>query len=228
VKNSFFSQFRANFFAGLTISLPAIISIKLLAWLFGTASTITDVLLIFIPHEITHEAKDGKLGEGPLHWYWSVVALCLAVVLIVLIGMLAGNFIGRKIIELVDGWLLRIPFLNKIYGTTKQVNDAFASGSSGTFKTVVLVEFPRQGLFSVGFLTSRLQPEMQNKLPEKMVCVFVPGTPNPTGGFLIIVREDQITKLDMTVADGIKFIISLGAIGPEHAGQRGDKTAPPA
>lgn len=226
MKNTFISRWRANFFAGLSISLPAIISFKLITWLFFTASTVTDVLLIFVPREITHEASGGKPGEGPLHWYWSLVALCLAVLLIALVGLLARNYLGKKMIEWVDSSLLRIPFLNKIYGTTKQVNDAFASGGNNSFKTVVLVEFPRVGIYSVGFLTSRLQHEMQTHLPEKMVCVFIPGTPNPTGGFLVIVREDQVTKLDMSVAEGIKFVISLGSIGgeaPDHGDKHPDK-----
>jgi uncharacterized membrane protein len=107
--------------------------------------------------------------------------------------------------------------LNKIYSATKQVNAALTSGNKTAFKTVVLVEFPRAGSYSIGFLTSEQHDEVQRKLKEKAVCVFVPTTPNPTGGFLIIVPEDKIIKLDMSVADGIKYIISLGAIAPEFA-----------
>jgi uncharacterized membrane protein len=111
--------------------------------------------------------------------------------------------------------------LNKIYSATKQVNAALTSGNKTAFKTVVLVEFPRAGSYSIGFLTSEQHDEVQRKLKEKAVCVFVPTTPNPTGGFLIIVPEDKIIKLDMSVADGIKYIISLGAIAPEFASGSG-------
>src|SRR6267154_1201033 len=105
--------------------------------------------------------------------------------------------------------------MNKIYGATKQVNDAFSSGNKTAFRTVVLVEYPRPGVYSVGFITSEPNEEIRAKTKEKVVCVFIPTTPNPTGGFLVLVPEDQVTKLDMSVADGIKFIVSLGAIPPE-------------
>jgi uncharacterized membrane protein len=145
------------------------------------------------------------------------VALLLAVTLVTVVGLLARNYIGKRMIEWVDEGLLHVPLLNKIYSATKQVNAALTSGNKTAFKTVVLVEFPRAGSYSIGFLTSEQHDEVQRKLKEKAVCVFVPTTPNPTGGFLIIVPEDKVIKLDMSVADGIKYIISLGAIAPEFA-----------
>lgn len=217
MNTDFLIRWRANFFAGLAIVLPGIVSVCVIFWLFFTASRITDTLLIFISREITHESLGGVAGAGPMHWYWSLVALALAVVLTSFVGLLARNYLGKKMIEWVDSSLLRVPFLNKIYGTTKQVNDAFAHGGKSSFKTVVMVEFPRTGMHSVGFLASEAQGEIQARLPEKMVCVFIPTTPNPTSGFMVIVPEDQVVKLDMTVAEGLKLIISLGAISPDHA-----------
>ena len=218
------SKWRANFFAGLAILLPAVISIVVIFWLFFTASRITDTLLIFIPRDITHEKLGGELGAGPMHWYWSLVALVLAVLLTSVVGLLARNYLGKKIIEWVDTSLLNVPFLNKIYGATKQVNEAFTSGNKTSFKTVVMIEFPRQGMYSVGFLTSEVHAELQSRISVKTVCVFIPTTPNPTSGFMVLVPEDQVTKLDMSVADGIKFIISLGSISPEHAPMQRAKT----
>ncbi len=123
----------------------------------------------------------------------------------------------------MDASLLRVPLLNKIYGATKQVNEAFTSGNKTSFKTVVMIEFPRAGMYSVGFLTSEVHQEIQQKAREKVVCVFIPTTPNPTSGFMVLVPEEQVTKLDMSVADGIKFIISLGSITPEHIPQAPQK-----
>jgi uncharacterized membrane protein len=120
VKKSLFARWQANFWAGLAIVLPAVISIAVLRWLFGTIANITDTLLIFLPTKLTHH--DG--GNGAMYWYWSLVALVLAIFLIGTVGLLARNYFGRKIIEWVDSALLRIPLLNKIYGATKQVNDA--------------------------------------------------------------------------------------------------------
>lgn len=210
--NNFFGRWRANFFTGLVVVLPAVISLALVKWLFGTVSSITDTLLIFLPQTLTHE----RSGEGPMYWYWSLVALMLAILLIGLVGLLTRYYFGKELIRWVDTALLRVPLLNKIYGAIKQVNEAFSSGSKSSFKTVVLIEFPRPGMYSIGFITSEQHDEVQMKTKEKVVCVFVPTTPNPTSGFLMLVPEDQVTKLEMSVADGIKYIISLGSIAPEY------------
>lgn len=212
MKQSLFARWQANFWAGLAIVLPAVISIAALMWLFGTVASITDTLLIFLPHAWTHRDH----GNGPLFWYWSLTALALAVLLIGLVGLLARNYFGKRIIQWVDSGLLRVPLLNKIYGATKQVNDAFSSTNKTAFRTVVLVEFPRPGVYSIGFITSEPDAEVQSRIPTKVSCVFVPATPNPTSGFLLLVPEDKISKLDMSVADGIKYIISLGSIMPEN------------
>ena len=118
-------------------------------------------------------------------------------------------------IRLLDSALLRIPLLNKIYGTLKQVNEAFSSSNS-SFKQVVLVPFPQPGHHAVGFLTGGGHQEVQAKTGKKLLSVFVPTTPNPTSGFLMMVPESEVIRLEMSVADGIKFIISLGAVSPEY------------
>ena len=202
---------RANFFTGLAVVLPSAISIAVVLWLFGTIANITDKLLFLVPPEWKY--VNGQAGA--IRWYWSVVAFLLAITVISLIGRLTRHFIGRKLIELFDGWMLRIPLLNKIYGAIKQVNEAFSSNKDSSFRQVVLVEFPKQGTYSVGFITGDQNQEIQARTQEKIVSVFVPTTPNPTSGFLILVPENSVTKLNMSVADGIKFIISLGAVSPE-------------
>lgn len=209
---SLFSRWQANFFTGLAVVLPAVLSIALVLWLFGTIANLTDFLLIFIPAKITH-MDDGK---GPMYWYWSLVALIFAAALVTLIGSLARVYLGKQVIQMVDQLLLRVPLLNKIYGAIKQVNDAFATNKNSSFKQVVLVEFPREGIYSIGFITGDQHKEVQTKTQEKIVSVFVPTTPNPTSGFLILVPEAKVTKLEMPVADGIKFIISLGSVAPEY------------
>ncbi len=207
-----FARWQANFWAGLAIVLPAVISLAVLQWLFGTIANITDTLLIFLPAKLTHHND----GAGPMYWYWSVVALLVAVFLIGTVGLLARNYFGRKIIEWVDSALLRIPLLNKIYGATKQVNDAFSASNKTAFRTVVLVEFPHAGTYSIGFITSDQPEAVQAKTGLRVVCVFVPATPNPTSGFLLMVPEEKVIKLDMSVPDAIKYVISLGAIMPGY------------
>jgi uncharacterized membrane protein len=215
VNRDVFPRWRTSFFTGLAIVLPAIVSLVVIFWLFFTISTVTDKILIFVPKAITHQDGPAGPGTGDIHWYWSMVALLLTFVLISIVGMLARNYLGQKLIESVDTSLLRVPLLNKIYGTTKQVNEAFTSGGKNSFKTVVMVEFPRAGMYSIGFLTGEADNEIRAKTDEKLFCVFIPTTPNPTSGFLVLLPEDEVTKLDMSVAEGVKFIISLGSISPE-------------
>jgi uncharacterized membrane protein len=182
-----------------------------LVWLFGTISNVTDTLLFFLPRRWTHEAN----GAGQVHWYWSFVALLFAVFLISLVGRFARHYFGKKIIKWIDRTLLHVPLLNKIYGTVKQVNEAFSSNKS-SFKQVVLVKFPHTECQSIGFVTGE-QKSFSGKNGKKMFSVFVPTTPNPTSGFLLFVAEDQITKVNMSVPDGIKLIISAGSISPDQA-----------
>jgi uncharacterized membrane protein len=212
VKNTLLARWQANFWAGLAIVLPAVISLAVLRWLFGTVANITDTLLLFLPAKLTHHDQ----GNGPMYWYWSLVALVLAIFLIGTVGLLARNYFGKRIIEWVDSALMRIPLLNKIYSATKQVNDAFSATNKTAFRTVVLVEFPHPGVYSIGFITSDQQEEVQVKTGQKVVAVFVPATPNPTSGFLLMVPVEKAIKLDMSVAEAIKYVISLGAILPGH------------
>jgi uncharacterized membrane protein len=209
VNKSLFARWRANFFTGLAILLPAIASVVILVWFFSSVANVTDTLLFFLPSKLTH--RNG--GEGTMYWYWSLAALALAVLLISLIGRLTRYYIGKKMVEMLDNGLRRLPLFNKIYLTIKQVNEAFTSNKS-SFKQVVLIEFPRAGQQAVGFVTGE-QDESFHKGLQKTISVFVPTTPNPTSGFLVLVPESEVIKLDMSVAEGIKFIVSLGAIPPE-------------
>lgn len=210
MKKTLLARWRANFFTGLAVIMPGVISIGALLWIFGTVATFTDTLLFFLPHKLTHQDD----GAGKMFWYWSVAAFVLAIVLICLVGLTARFYFGKKLIEWTDTALMRVPVLNKIYGATKQVNDALVSGNKNSFKTVVLIEFPHQGSYSLGFLTSE-DSEIHVRPEQKLVCVFVPTTPNPTSGFLMLVPDEKVTRLKMSVADGLKYIISLGAIAPE-------------
>jgi uncharacterized membrane protein len=153
VKKDHFAQWRANFFAGLAVVLPAVVSVVVIFWVFFTVSIVTDTLLIFIPRQITHDSLAGEAGKGPMYWYWSLVALLVAILLTSVIGVLARNYFGNKLIQWFDASMFRVPILNKIYGAIKQVNEAFGSGSKSSFKTVVMVEFPHPGMRSIGFLT---------------------------------------------------------------------------
>ena len=213
MRKTFLANWRASFFTGLAVTLPALLTLAAVKWIFGTIASFTDTLLFFLPHVLPAKDVFENGSTAPMFWYWSLLALALALVLISAVGLLTRYYIGKRIIEWLDTAMMKVPVLNKFYGAIKQVNEAF-SGNKNSFKTVVLVEFPRAGSYSVGFLTSDDNAEASRKIGEKLVSVFIPTTPNPTSGFMILVPADKVTKLDMTVAEGVKYIVSLGAIAP--------------
>lgn len=208
---------RRNFFTGLAVVLPVIISIGVALWLFNQAVAVSDILLFpfrFIPGiDLIDIWKDGKPGTD-LYFEWKVVAILEAVVLTGLLGFLTRYYIGKKLVQLMDYVLLNVPLLGKIYGTVKQVNQAFTSEKKSSFQQVIMVEFPRKGLYSVGFVTAE---QVKTDEGESIISIFVPTTPNPTTGFLLVLPESKVVKLDMSVAEGIKYIVSLGAVPPENA-----------
>jgi uncharacterized membrane protein len=216
VNKSLFARWRASFFTGLLIVLPGVVTLAVVKWFFGTVSSFTDALLFFLPYCHLDPKMIFVNGQsGAMFWYWSLLALVIGVAIVSTVGGMTRYYIGKRLIAWADNAMLHVPVLNKIYGTIKQVDEAFTSGKKSSFKTVVLVEYPREGIYSVGFVTSEQADEVEAKTRQKCVCVFIPTTPIPTGGFLIIVPEEKVIKLDMSVADGFKYIISLGAIAQE-------------
>ena len=210
------ARWRTSFLTGLAVVLPGVITLAVVKWLFGTISSFTDTLLFFLPYTLGPKAVYQDGVSGPVFWYWSVLALLLAVVIVTVVGVLTRYYFGKRLIAWADSVMLRVPVLNKIYSTIKQVDEAFTSGKRSSFKTVVLVEYPREGIYSIGFLTNERADEVREKTDKNCVCVFIPTTPIPTGGFLIIVPEEKVIKLDMSVADGLKYIISVGALSQEN------------
>ena len=214
MRKTIFARWRRSFLTGLAVSLPALLTLAAVKWIFGTISSFTDTLLFFLPYCLGPKLIYANGQDGAMFWYWSLLALALAAALIIAVGVLAQYYIGKRMIEWLDTAMMNVPVVNKFYGAIKQVNEAF-SGNKDSFKTVVLVEFPREGMYSIGFITNEQRGEVQQKTKEQVVAVFIPTTPNPTSGFLVLVPEEKVTKLDMSVADGIKYIVSLGSIAPE-------------
>ncbi len=214
MRKTLFARWRRSFLTGLVISLPALLTLAAVKWVFGTISHFTDTLLFFLPYYLRPENVYQNGQSGDVFWYWSLLALLLAALLITGVGVLAQYYIGMRMIEWLDTLMMNVPLLNKFYAAIKQINEAFA-GSKTSFKTVVLVEFPAAGSYSVGFITSETKSTLVKAQGKDLIGVFVPTTPNPTSGFLILVPEEKVTKLDMSVADGVKYIVSLGAIAPD-------------
>ncbi|MFW5835075.1 MAG: DUF502 domain-containing protein [Pseudomonadota bacterium] len=157
--------------------------------------------------------------------------LVLAVTLITLVGMLTAGFVGRSVMRMGESVLTRMPVIRTIYGTLKQIFEAVLSNSSQSFREVVLVEYPRRGIWAIGFVTGTTRGEIQERVEPKLINVFVPTTPNPTSGFLLFFPREDVLRLEMTVEEGVKMVISSGIVAPERiqeATARQPATRPPA
>ena len=133
-------------------------------------------------------------------------------------GFLVRNYIGRKLVSVWENIISRIPLINKIYVSIKQLLETIISGTGKDFKRVVLVEFPRTGIYSLAYVTGVAVGELQKKTNKKVINVYVPTTPNPTSGYYLVVPEDEVIPLEMSVEDSFKLLISGGIINPESTG----------
>lgn len=145
----------------------------------------------------------------------SVISIFIVIAIITIFGWLSKFFLGKSVLKFTEGLIQNIPFINTIYSTVKQIVDTLGKNKQAVFQKAVLVHFPNETMYSIGFLTNRSVGETQEKTKETVCNVFVPTTPNPTSGFLIMVPEDKLVVLDMSVGDAIKLIISGGAVAPE-------------
>lgn len=142
------------------------------------------------------------------------ISIFIVFLLITAIGYGSRFFIGRILLNSFEKLLDRVPLINTVYRTVKQIVDTFSKQKKAVFQEVVLIEYPRKGSYAIGFLTSKAKGETQDVTGEPIVNIFVPTTPNPTSGFLLMLPEDDVTHLKMSVADGMKVIISGGAVAP--------------
>ena len=142
--------------------------------------------------------------------------LTVPLLAILLIGLMARNFVGRWLLEFGEGTLSKIPVAGAVYKTLKQLLETFLSNKSNRFRRVVLVEYPREGLYSVGFVTGDVGPSLQPELDEKLLSVFIPTAPNPTTGWYTLVPEASVKDLDISVEDAFRTIISAGIVNPDQ------------
>jgi len=138
----------------------------------------------------------------------------LGFLIVLLTGLLVTNFIGQALVAIGEDLLERIPFVRALYGGVKSFSETVLSNSGNSFKKVLLVEYPRAGIWTIGFQTTDQLPEINARLGEPQVCVFIPTTPNPTSGFIIFVPKARCIELDMPVETAMKMIVTLGVVGP--------------
>jgi len=142
------------------------------------------------------------------------LGVVLAVVLVLATGMVVANFLGKRIVAAWESLLARIPLVRTLYAAIKQIMEAVLATDAKSFSKVLLLEYPRKGVWSFAFMTSDELGEVQDKTNEKVISVFIPTTPNPTSGFVLMVPASDVIELDMSVEDGLKMIISMGVVVP--------------
>lgn len=195
-------HFRRYLVAGLLVWIPLGVTI----FLIRIAIRLMDQTLGLIPQPYRPEALLGFEIPG--------LGVVLTFLLLLITGVLAANFVGRAFVGGWESLMDRIPVVRSIYSAAKNFAEIVFSDSSQSFKKVLLIEYPRRGLYSLAFQTSTELGEVQGRTGEDVVCCFVPTTPNPTSGFIIIVPKKDITVLDMEVDEALKMIISLGVVIP--------------
>jgi uncharacterized membrane protein len=201
-------KLRAYFFTGVLVTAPVVITFyvayKIIMWIDnGVAKLLPpqfkEYYSTMLPYSIP--------GLG-------VVVLIIAMIFV---GMFAAGFLGKFFIRLGEWILRKVPFLSSVYSLLKQIFESFLSNKKQSFSKVVLFEYPRKGIWILGFLSSETDCEVKKILKKDMYNIFVPTTPNPTSGFFVFVPKEEVTLLDMSVEEGLKFIISCGIVSPEQA-----------
>lgn len=204
-----FRSIRTAFITGLLILLP----------LGVTAFTVGFVLdRIGNPaSELFFRFIDTNIRELPtIGISLQIVSLLIVVFIITILGYFSRIFIGQLLFNFFERVLGKVPLINLIYNTVKQIVDTFTQQQKAVFQEVVLIEYPRKGVYAVGFLTNRAKGEIQALTGEELVNVFVPTTPNPTSGFLLMLPKESVVPMQMSISDGMKLIISGGAVVPPY------------
>ena len=193
-KKSFFSKIRNNFIAGIVVLIPIGITLYLTLFLVRISGKI-------IPKEIN--------PNNYLPFNIPGVEIAIALVLITFVGWLSLSFLGKKFFELFNNILKKIPILRTIYSAIGQMTETFTK-SDNNQKNVVLLEYPRKGIWAIGFATKENEGMLKNKIGQEIINVFVPTTPNPTSGFLLMVPRKDLIYLDVSFEQASKFIVSAG------------------
>jgi uncharacterized membrane protein len=203
VKKYFLSgPLKKYFITGLLIWIPLIITIWVLKVIFDTL----DQSLLLLPVSFQTESWLGVHIPG--------LGAVLTILIVLVTGIFATNFFGAQLVELWHDILNRIPVVNSIYSSVKQISDTLFSSSGQAFRKALLVQWPHEGMWTIAFLTGAPGGDVTKHVPPDCLSVYVPTTPNPTGGYFVIVRRSQVIELDMSVDQALKYIISMGVVPP--------------
>ncbi|GIZ50888.1 DUF502 domain-containing protein [Noviherbaspirillum aridicola] len=205
---------RKYFITGLLILVPLVITV----WVLKLILTTMDQSLLLLPEDWQPNKLFGFQITG--------MGAVLTVLVVFLTGVLARNFIGTRIVHLWERLLGRIPIVNSIYSSVKQVSDTLFSSSGNAFRKAVLIRYPHQNAWTIAFLTGVPGGDVKNHLAGDYISVYVPTTPNPTSGFFLMLPRADTIELDMSVDEALKYIVSMGVVAPPAATQKAPKAVP--
>lgn len=195
-------RLRRYFVAGLLVWLPLVATLLLLTFVIR----IVDRSLLLLPPALRPENLLGFTVPG--------LGVILTLLILLLTGVIVANFFGRRLVAMWEGLLAKIPLVNTIYGALKQITSSLFSDASQSFREVVLVEYPRRGLWMLAFVTGDTPKQFQKTIGQDLINIYVPTTPNPTSGFYIMVPPSEVKRLDIPVEAGLKMILSAGVVNP--------------
>jgi len=204
VRVGLWPRLRGYFFAGMLVTAPIAITVY-----------VALLLIRFVDEQVFALIPPQYNPETYLPFSVPGIGVVLMLVILTLIGAIAAGYIGKMLLRLSDRLLNRMPVIRSIYGVAKQIVETVVSNKSVAFREVVLIEYPRKGIWTIGFLTGRAIEPIADRIGQpELVNVFVPTTPNPTSGFLLFVPDSDIHRLPISVEDGIKLVISAGIVLP--------------
>jgi uncharacterized membrane protein len=197
--------------AGLLVVVPVVIT----AWVLDWVISIMDQTLLILPGRWHPDKLLGYHIPG--------FGVLLALVILLVVGAAASNFFGKKLVGWWNALLHRIPIVRSIYSGVKQVSDTVFSESGNAFRTAVLIQWPREGSWTIAFVTGVPRGDTANHLTDDYLSVYVPTTPNPTGGYFILLKSSECIELRMSVDDALKYIVSMGVVAPAMPPRLADK-----
>lgn len=205
---------KRSFFTGLVFALPICITIFVINLLLNYIGTpISHILFGWLDIRICN-----SFG---MKFLLNTISIAVVVLLIIAIGMLSKFFLGKWAMRAIEKFIEHVPVVKNIYKTIKQIVETFGQNHKEVFSKTVLIEYPQKDSYAIAFLTSETEGEIQDRTGQTVVNVFVPTTPNPTSGFLLMIPKKKVTELDMSVADGMKLIISGGVVVPAYEKKKG-------
>lgn len=205
---------KRSFFTGLVFALPICITIFVINLLLNYIGTpISHILFGWLDIRIC--------TSFGMKFLLNTISIAVVVLLIIAIGMLSKFFLGKWAMRAIEKFIEHVPVVKNIYKTIKQIVETFGQNHKEVFSKTVLIEYPQKDSYALAFLTSETEGEIQDRTGQTVVNVFVPTTPNPTSGFLLMIPKKKVTELDMSVADGMKLIISGGVVVPAYEKKKG-------